>query len=134
MNYTTQNQDVIKSPSSLPAFLSLFTSTGTLICCALPALLVSIGAGAVMAGIIETVPQITWLGKNKAWVFLFAGLMIALSGYMQWRSRNAPCPTDPVKAITCTKTRRISWIVWWISIVAFLVGGFFAFFAQYLFF
>ena len=134
MNYTTQNQDVIKSPSSLPAFLSLFTSTGTLICCALPALLVSIGAGAVMAGIIETVPQITWLGKNKAWVFLFAGLMIALSGYMQWRSRNAPCPTDPVKAITCTKTRWISWIVWWISIVAFLVGGFFAFFAQYLFF
>jgi len=134
MNYTTQNQDVIKSPSSIPAFLSLFTSTGTLICCALPALLVSIGAGAVMAGIIETVPQITWLGKNKAWVFLFAGLMIALSGYMQWRSRNAPCPTDPVKAITCTKTRRISWIVWWISIVAFLVGGFFAFFAQYLFF
>ena len=134
MNYTTQNQDKIKSPSSMPAFLSLFTSTGTLICCALPALLVSIGAGAVMAGIIETVPQITWLGKNKAWVFLFAGLMIALSGYMQWRSRNAPCPTDPVKAITCTKTRRISWIVWWISIVAFLVGGFFAFFAQYLFF
>jgi len=134
MNYTTQNQDVIKSPSSLPAFLSLFTSTGTLICCALPALLVSIGAGAVMAGIIETVPQITWLGKNKAWVFLFAGLMIALSGYMQWRSRNAPCPTDPVKAITCTKTRRISWIAWWISIVTFLVGGFFAFFAQYLFF
>ena len=134
MNYTTQNQDVIKSPSSIPAFLSLFTSTGTLICCALPALLVSIGAGAVMAGIIETVPQITWLGKNKTWVFLFAGLMIALSGYMQWRSRNAPCPTDPIKALACTKTRRISWIVWWASVVAFLVGGFFAFFAQYLFF
>ena len=39
----------VKSPSTLPAFLSLFTSTGTLVCCALPALLVSIGAGAVMA-------------------------------------------------------------------------------------
>ena len=49
----------VKSPSTLPACLSLFTSTGTLICCALPALLVSIGAGAVMAGLIEAVPQIT---------------------------------------------------------------------------
>jgi len=39
----------IRSPSTLPAFLSLFTSTGTLVCCALPALLVSLGAGAVMA-------------------------------------------------------------------------------------
>ena len=48
----------VKAPSTLPAFLSLFTSTGTLICCALPALLVSIGAGAVMAGLIEAVPQI----------------------------------------------------------------------------
>ena len=58
----------VRSPSTLPAFLSLFTSTGTLICCALPALLVSIGAGAVMAGLIEAVPQITWLGKNKGFV------------------------------------------------------------------
>jgi len=129
-----QAQEKIKAPSTLPAFFSLFTSTGTLICCALPALLVSIGAGAVMAGIIETVPQITWLGKNKIWVFLFAGLMIALSGLMQWRSRNAPCPADPVKAKACSRTRRISWVIWWVSVAAFVIGGFFAFFAQYLFF
>ena len=30
------------------AFLSLFTSTGTLVCCALPALLVALGAGAAL--------------------------------------------------------------------------------------
>lgn len=97
-------------------------------------MLVSIGAGAVMAGIIETVPQITWLGKNKAWVFLFAAFMIAVSGFMQWRGRNAPCPTDPKKAQACMRTRRISWVIWWVSVVAFIVGGFFAFFAQYVFF
>ena len=129
-----QRLDEIKPPSVLPAFFSLFTSTGTLICCALPALLVSIGAGAVMAGIIETVPQITWLGKNKVWVFLFAGLMIALSGIMQWRGKSAPCPADPVKARACTRARHISWVVWWISVAAFIIGGFFAFFAQYVFF
>ena len=130
---TGQNED-IKSPSALPAYLSLFTSTGTLVCCALPALLVSIGAGAVMAGLIETIPQIVWLGKNKLWVFAFAGLMILMSGALQWRARSMPCPVDPVKARACTRTRKISWIVWWISVAAFIVGGFFAFFAQYVFF
>lgn len=128
------NDNVMNAPSSLPAFLSLFTSTGTLICCALPALLVSIGAGAVMAGLIETVPQITWLGKNKNWVFLFAALMIALSGALQWRARTLPCPADPAAAKACTKTRRISWIIWWVSVSAFLIGGFFAYFAHIVFF
>lgn len=134
MNDASLPENEIKSPSALPAFFSLFTSTGTLICCALPALLVSIGAGAVMAGIIETVPQITWLGKHKSWVFLFAALMIAASGYMQWRARHMPCPTDPAKARACMRTRRVSWVIWWISVTAFLIGGFFAFFAQYVFF
>lgn len=134
MNTSLNKSDVVKTPSVFPAFLSLFTSTGTLICCALPALLVSIGAGAVMAGLIEAVPHITWLGKNKLWVFIFAALMIALSGYMQWRARNLPCPADPAKARACTRTRRISWIVWWVSVVAFVIGAFFAFFAQYIFF
>lgn len=130
-NPTVEN---IKSPSTLPAFLSLFTSTGTLICCALPALLVSIGAGAVMAGIIETVPQITWLGRHKIWVFALAALMISGSGILQWRARHMPCPADPAKARACTRARRVSWVIWWISVAAFLIGGFFAFFAQYLFF
>ncbi|WP_430403285.1 hypothetical protein [Hyphomonas sp.] len=123
----------IRSPSTLPAFLSLFTSTGTLVCCALPALLVSLGAGAVMAGLIEAVPQITWLGRNKVLVFAIAGAMIALSGAWQWHARSLPCPIDPAAARACTRARRVSWIVWWISLAAFLIGGFFAFFAASLF-
>lgn len=135
MNTAKSKQaDEIKAPTLLPAFLSLFTSTGTLICCALPALLVSIGAGAVMAGLIEAVPQITWFGKYKTWVFAFAALMLALSGYLQWRARYQPCPADPIKAKACMRARKISWIIWWISVVAFAVGFFFAFLAQYVFF
>ena len=38
--------------------ISLFSSFGTLICCALPALLVSLGAGAVLAGLITNFPQL----------------------------------------------------------------------------
>ena len=42
----------------LVSFLSLITSGSTLICCALPALLVSIVAGAALAGLVGTFPQI----------------------------------------------------------------------------
>lgn len=119
----------IKPPSTLPAFLSLFTSAGTLICCALPALLVSLGAGAVMAGLIDAVPQITWLGRNKLMVFVVAGGLLAASGAWQWYARSLPCPADKAQAAACTQARRISWIVWGLSVALYAIGAFFAFFA-----
>ena len=124
----------IRPPSVLPATLALFTSISTLICCALPALLVSIGMGAVMAGLIETVPGLTWMGANKPIVFSVAGLVLAASGAWQWYARTLPCPADPAKARACNRLRRISWVLWWIAATAFAVGGFFAFFAKYLLF
>ena len=45
--------------------LSLFASTSTLLCCALPALLITLGAGAVMAGLTAAFPGIMWLSANK---------------------------------------------------------------------
>ena len=35
----------------LTSYLSLFTATGTLLCCALPSLLVTLGLGATLAGL-----------------------------------------------------------------------------------
>lgn len=124
----------VKSPSVLPAILSLFTSTGTLICCALPAMLVTLGMGAVMAGLIDAVPWITWLGKHKTITFSIAGVVLSAAGLWQWHARNLPCPADPAKARACARLRTFSWIVWWISVVFFAVGVFFAYFAAYVFF
>lgn len=126
--------DQIRPPSTLPAFLSLFTSTGTLICCALPALLVSLGAGAVMAGLIEAVPQITWLGKNKALVFGIAGVLLAISGAWQWHARSLPCPAYRAQAEACARARKVSWIVWGLSVAVYAIGFFFAFLAAAIFY
>ncbi|MFN3610188.1 MAG: hypothetical protein ACK4Y9_14095 [Hyphomonas sp.] len=126
--------DEIRPPSTLPAFLSLFTSTGTLICCALPALLVSLGAGAVMAGLVEAVPQITWLGRNKELLFAIAGALLLASGLWQWHARSLPCPADRAKAAACARARNLSWIVWGLSVALFVIGAFFAFFAAAIFY
>ncbi len=114
------------------SWVSIFTSSGTLICCALPALLVSIGAGASLASLLGNVPQLIWFSENKAPVFLFAGVMLAIAGYFQYRNRRAPCPIDPALAQACMATRRTSWRVYVFSVVLFAIGGFFAFIAPLL--
>lgn len=114
--------------------LSLFTSVGTLLCCALPALLVTLGMGAALAGFIGTVPWITAISDYKKWVFAGAGIMLALSAIMQWRARYAPCPADPKKARACSRLRKISWGILIFSILIYLVGFFFAFLAADIFY
>ena len=114
------------------SLLSLFSSGGTLICCALPALLVSLGAGAVMASLVSSVPQIVWFSEHKLGVFIFAGVMLSISGFLQWKARSLPCPSDKELAELCNKTRVNSLRVYFFSVSVFLIGGFMAFVAPWL--
>jgi hypothetical protein len=106
---------------------SLFASSGTIVCCALPALLVALGAGAALSSLVAAVPQLVWLSEHKVVLFAFAGVMLAGSGALQWRNRTAPCPTDPALRDACLRTRRTSLRVYWVSIAVYAVGAWFAF-------
>lgn len=117
----------VKAPSLWPAFASLFASSATLICCALPAALVALGMGAVMAGLISAAPQLIWLGENKALVFGAAVALLAAAGAWQWHARSLPCPIDPQAARACMAARAWSWRVWGLSVAVLFVGAFFAF-------
>ncbi len=114
---------------TLAPTLALFASLSTLVCCALPALLITIGAGAVMAGLVSSVPGLVWLTEHKATLFMISGGLLALATVVKWKTRNAPCPVDPKQAKACARSRRIGTIVLSVAGVAYLVGGFFAFFA-----
>jgi hypothetical protein len=114
------------------SLISLFSSGGTLICCALPALLVSLGAGAVMASVVSSVPQIVWFSEHKLGVFIFAGVMLSISGFLQWKARSLPCPSDKELAELCNKTRINSLRIYIFSVCVFLIGGFMAFVAPWL--
>ncbi|MCU0951947.1 MAG: hypothetical protein MUC68_13040 [Burkholderiaceae bacterium] len=114
------------------ALLSIFTSSGTLVCCALPALLVSIGAGAALSSLVATVPQIVWLSEHKNALFAVAGVMLAVAGAMQWRARTAPCPIDPAQRAACLSTRAWSRRIYLGSVGVFVTGAFFAYLAPLL--
>ena len=112
---------------SLSAWAALAASGGTLVCCALPALLVTLGAGATLASLVSAVPQIVWLSEHKAAVFGFALLMTAVGGWLQWQARSAPCPIDPALRQQCLRTRAWSRRVYLASVALLGIGGFFAF-------
>ena len=109
------------------SLLSLFASSSTLVCCALPALLVALGAGAALSGLVSTFPQLVWLSEHKVGLFSFAGLMLLASGALQWHNRTAPCPVDPSLRLACERTRKTSRRVWATSVLLYLVGAWFAF-------
>lgn len=118
-------------PLFLP-FLSLFTSFSTLICCALPALFVSLGLGATLMGLVSDVPQLIWVSENKSLIFGLSFALLALSIGMQYRARNLPCPIDPKEARACTIGRRWAFRITIFSVIIWMLGASFAFVWQFL--
>ena len=115
------------------AFLSLFTSFGTLLCCALPALFVILGFGAAFAGLVGNVPQLIWLSENKLWLFGIGAVFILVNGYLQWKSRRAFCPIDSAAAEACSTAKDYSKIIYFLSVGTYLTGAFFALLAPRIF-
>jgi len=113
--------------NKLANYLTLFTSSGTIVCCAIPALLVSIGAGAALSSLITVFPQLVILSVYKIPIFIGAFMMLIISGILQYRSRNLPCPADKNLANACTRTRKISLIIYFASVGIFIIGLLFAF-------
>ena len=121
------------SLNKIIGFLSLFTSMGTLLCCALPALLVSLGLGATMISLTSTVPQIIWISEHKIYVFTMAFVLLFINSVWIYLNRNAPCPIDPKLREACISGRRFSKYVLILSWICLLIGFFFAYIAQYIF-
>ncbi len=109
------------------SWLALFASTGTLICCALPILLVTVGLGSTVAAITSSVPFLVVLAKHKAWFFAVSGGLMLLAGWSVYRKGNV-CPAEPQLAALCELMRRWNKRVFWIGTTVWGIG----FFAAYL--
>ena len=68
---TVLNQDGRGVKEKVISFLALFTSTGTLLCCALPASLAAIAGGSAVVGLMSTFPWLAPLSQHKGWIFLW---------------------------------------------------------------
>ena len=105
----------------------LLASTSTLVCCVLPVVLVSLGAGATLVSLLTAFPQLVWLSEHKGLVFGFVASCLLVGGVALWRARRLPCPADPAAARACTRWRRIGAALYGLSLAAFATGAGFAF-------
>ena len=107
------------------AWLSLFGSFGTLLCCALPSLMVVLGLGATLAGWVGRFPQLVWLSDNKAWLFGISAALLTVTFFVRLWAAKLPCPIDARE--NCESTRRWSGRVYWFAVGITLFGVIFTF-------
>jgi len=108
-------------------YFSLFASSSTLICCALPAIFVALGAGASFASLTTIFPFLVTLSQYKLYITLFAFLMIVIAGYINYKTYYMPCPADPELGRACTETRKKSRYLYYISVAIFLFAVIFTY-------
>ena len=110
----------------------LFASTSTLICCALPALLVAIGATGALVSLFSNIPFLITISENKEIVFIISGLLIITAFWTQRKDEIDSCELDDTLMMSCNNLKKINKIMLYSSLFIYLVGLFFAFFAKYL--
>lgn len=86
-------------------WLVLFTSTTTLVCCALPIVLVAVGMGAVSAALFSNLPFLGVLVANKVWLFSISGAFLLLAAWALFRPGRA-CPADAALVEKCNAAHR----------------------------
>ena len=102
-------------------WLALFTSFGTLLCCALPILLVTLGFGAVVASLTYQLPWLVTLSENKLWLFSISGLLLAACAWALWR-QTIICPTDPALAFRCQQAKRWNQRLFFGALIIWCIG------------
>ena len=108
-------------------WLALFATTGTLVCCALPIVLVTLGLGAAVAALTSAFPFLITLSQHKVWVFAVSALLLLAAGWALHRPGRA-CPTDPELGRACDRAMVWNRRIYWTAVVLWGVG----FFAAYL--
>lgn len=120
---------VTRKRSAVLNYFSLFTSLSTLLCCALPSLLVLFGLGASVASMLAFMPWLVTLSRHKQWTFAVSGLLILLSFVNMYfiapRLRTKECAADDPSA--CEDASKLSIILLWVSAAIYAVGIFVAY-------
>lgn len=105
-------------------FFTFLTSSATLLCCTLPAFIALIAGGASVVALFSTFPFLITISQYKLWIFLAAGLMLTLNGYLLYRPEKA-CPIDSKDY--CEPVTKGAKIIFWVSVGLVVTGLLFAY-------
>lgn len=106
-------------------WLTLFVTSGTLLCCALPILLVMLGFGAVVASLNVHIPGLVFLAEHQLWTLGFSAILLLFLAWIIWRPNQA-CPSDLDLALHCQQAKQWNKRIFWLSIIIWIIGFFFS--------
>jgi mercuric ion transport protein len=136
MTWQTTTGSLADSPerkarrAALLNYFSLFSSFSTLLCCALPSVLVLLGMGTAVASLLSVAPWLVGLSRHKIWTFSIAGALIAASFVVTYviaprlQAGQSCAADDPT---TCGEVSKASRIVLWGSAIIWSCGFFVAY-------
>ena len=119
----TDNQPRPRRALALTA-TSLVTSISMCICCALPAFLLLLGGGPILAALFTSFPKLLLIEKYSVLLFIVSGSLILASGVLRWQNKNYACPTDPKEEKTCSRLNCFNKYLYIFTIIIFTIGGF----------
>lgn len=106
--------------------MALFTSTGTLLCCAVPAAVAAVAGGAAVGSLITAFPWLIPISRHKGWIFLVAGLFILVSGILTLRPKGKiACSLTGGEG--CEIAGRFTKSVFWGAVGIYAAGLFFSY-------
>ena len=105
---------------NLISLLSVASTSGTLICCVIPAILVTLGLGSVLVSILGSFPFLITISQNKNIVFAVAGSILTLNGFILWKQKkDLATNCDGI----CSIKRKFSAPLFIISVALFVVAS-----------
>ena len=108
------------------SFFSLFGSTTTLLCCALPATLSIVAGGAAVGSLISVFPWLIPISKHHNWIFLIAGILLLINGIFVIKPKGkVACSITGGKG--CEVAGSFSKWMFWFSVILYSIGAFFAY-------
>jgi len=108
------------------SFFSLFGSSATLLCCALPATLSIIAGGAAVGSLISVFPWLIPLSRHHNLIFLVAGILLTINGIFVLRPKGkVACAVTGGKG--CEVAGGMTKGIFWFSIILYSIGAFAAY-------
>ena len=118
----------MKKIKPLLMFSGLIASMSTLLCCALPIILVSLGLGSVMAGLLSHLPWLIWISEHAIYFFILTFILLSISGYMIFYQPDS-CTLDNHQ--TCQSKQTYAKVIWFITLTTLVIGFIFKYLLIY---
>lgn len=101
----------------------LILNGGVMLCCVIPAILVSLGLGSTLATFLNHYPIFIKISEYKNYIFIFVFLILIINGFILYTNKNRSCDINSLEQ-ECTEVKSVSLILYYLSIVIYLISLF----------